>query len=160
VVAVEALVAKRLLSLSVGSSLKLALKANLWSTAVGVPLVCIVMLFVGGFVGGELYRVDRLRWLGSLFFGSAIWIEDLPNWVIYAGPAVLTVPCYLVSVRIEAWSAAKTVSLADAKRWSRTANAISYGVLLAALTTAALRTPARYRAPNEASNSTGVRPAG
>jgi hypothetical protein len=143
VVLVEAAVARFILKLPYSESFRLSLRANTWSTVAGVPLACLLMLVIGIFFGPDLHRGTGVRWLGDLFFGSAVWAEGVPDWALYAGPALICLPCYLLSVRIEAWSAAKTVQYAAALRWARIANRITYGVLVAILVSAAALTGRR-----------------
>jgi hypothetical protein len=135
VVLVEAGVARRVLGLRFSESVKLSLKANAWSTLAGVPLACLMMFVLGLFLGSGANRGRWSTWLADVFLGSAVWMEGLPDWVLFAGPALICVPCYFLSVRIEAWSAANTVPRADAARWARTGNRITYGVLVGILLT-------------------------
>jgi hypothetical protein len=144
VVVIEAFVARRILGLSLRQGLKLSLKANAWSTLAGVPLACLLMLkpgLVAGRVGAG--RAGWLAWLSGSFLGSAVWLDGTPDWALFAGPALLCVPCYFLSVWIETWSAETTVPRADARKWAVTANRMTYGVLFGLLLVAALTVASR-----------------
>jgi hypothetical protein len=99
VVLIEAGIARRILGLRFSQCLKVSLKANLWSTLAGVPLACLLMLVVGLFLGSGPHRGGGSPWLADLFLGSAVWLGGLPDWAIFAGPALICVPCYFLSVR-------------------------------------------------------------
>jgi hypothetical protein len=133
VVLVEALVARQMLGLSYGEGFKLSLKANAWSTFLGVPLASVLTCVLGLILGSGRNPLGLSRWLSDLFFGSAVWMDGVPNWALLAGPALICVPCYVLSVWIETWSASKTVPREDARRWAVTANLITYGVPVAVL---------------------------
>jgi hypothetical protein len=135
---IEALVARRILGLGFSGSLKLSLKANAWSTVAGVPLACVLTFLVGLFASSGSYGVRSAPWLAQLFFGSAVWLEGLPDWAYFAGPTLICIPCYFLSVWIETWSAAKLVPRSEARRWAKVANAITYGLFVAGLLSAAL----------------------
>jgi hypothetical protein len=150
IVLIEAGVASRVLRLTFRESLTLSMKANAWSTGAGVPLACLLMLFIGIFLGSGPSRVHSSAWLADLFLGSAVWLEGLPDWVTLAGPALICVPCYFLSVRIEAWSAAKTVPKGEALRWAKIANRVTYGFLIAVLVSGAVVTAKRKAGPDPA----------
>ncbi|WP_437807157.1 hypothetical protein [Sorangium sp. So ce1078] len=60
------------------------------------------------------------------------------SWILPADGAVLCVPFFFASVWIEARSAGRRVPAAQALRWARRANAVTYGFFLALLLLAAL----------------------
>jgi hypothetical protein len=138
VAVIEALVARRILGLDFSGSLKLSLKANAWSTVAGVPLACILMFVVGLFASAGSHGLRSAPWLAQLFFGSAVWLDGLPDWAFFAGPTLICIPCYFLSVWIETWSAAKTVPRSEARRWAKVANGITYGLFVASLLSAAV----------------------
>jgi len=119
VVLVEGVVARRVLSLPLGRCFKIAVVANLVSTAIGIPLVLLTAL------------------LGAVI---AIPIEPASigpsggGWVVAAASLALCVPCFFASVYVERWVARKMVAPELHPRidsWSWRANLISYsGIVL------------------------------
>jgi hypothetical protein len=149
VVLVEAAVACRVLGLRYSEGVKLSLKANAWSTALGVPLACLLMLVIGCLFGSGPLRGLGSDRLAELLVGSAFWFDRQPEWACIGGLILICIPCYALSVQIEAWSAEKTVPHADALRWAKMANRITYGVLVGMLLIAAV-TGNRQAAPDTA----------
>jgi hypothetical protein len=144
VVLVEALVARRLLRLRFGRSLRVALVANLVSTGVGIPvtwlgLVLVEMLGALGIAGTTVFATDfeSDRWFQLAFFPfMAAWLPDSAPWMVVAAAIVLCVPFYFVSVWLEFLVARRFLpefERVQVKRWSRIANAVSYGLIVLGL---------------------------
>jgi hypothetical protein len=141
VVLIEALVARRILELGWGRSLRVALVANLASTGLGIPvtwlgLVLVEMLGAAvGMAGASLgVALEPGRWLEIAFFPlMAAWLSDSAPWMVVAAAIVLCVPFYFVSVWLEFFVARRFLPEFDrvqVKRWSRIANAVSYGLIV------------------------------
>src|SRR5262245_55024352 len=97
IILVEAGVARRVLGLRFADGLRLSLKANAWSTVAGVPLACLLTFVVGLTLGPGLGRGSP--WLGDLLFGSAVWLDGLPDWVLFSGPALICIQIGRASCR-------------------------------------------------------------
>lgn len=137
VVLVEAAVARRVLALPTREALRLSLAANAWSTLAGIPitwalLTCLEMLAWSmlPMIGRELETVAT----SLLIPFSAPWIPSVgERWIVFAAGAFLCVPFFFASVWIEARSAGRRVPAADARRWAKRANAVTYGFFLVML---------------------------
>lgn len=142
VVMVEAAVAHRILRLSWRDASVLSLAANAWSTVVGIPLTWFALVVVEYVLSLGLYRSNlpdhsTARWIVAPFM--APWFMPTSNgWDVYAAGAVLCVPFYFASVRIEAWGARHRVSREDALRWAKVANLFTYVPITLALVVAAI----------------------
>ena len=149
VVIVEAAVARRLLTLTWRKAGALSLVANAWSTIVGIPVTWLALLLVEFLVSLGLWHADHAahslpRWVALPFI--APWFLPTPNgWDVFAAAAVLCVPFYFASVRIEAWSARHRVSRGGALRWARVANLFTYVPIALALVASAV--VAWFRSP-------------
>jgi hypothetical protein len=107
VAALEAAVYRWRLSVSWSQSLWGSLRANLWSTFVGIPLAWLAQvvgqLAVGG---GSAWGLDTpLDRLAAVTVQSA-WLipyEEELRWMVPAAALCLLVPCLAVSVGVEQW---------------------------------------------------------
>jgi hypothetical protein len=144
VIAIEALIMRKRLVLSYARAFTGAAKANVISTLVGVPLAWAIMLAVEF---ATLYPVtlaaDKWHWRGespvfSIFYvlGMA-WTGPVGNstWPIALAAALLLIPTFFVSIRIErrlyrrSYTEQDTV-LVDHACWF--ANLCSYALLFVA----------------------------
>jgi hypothetical protein len=142
VVLIEAYVAVRMFGLAFPDTFKLALKANAWSTLAGIPATWFLLLLIE-IVIGDLF--GHLLWESNPMIGWALtplmlaWIGSSgPSWTLFATAAGLCVPFYFMSVWVEARSARKRLGIADAWRWARLANAVTYGLCILVLAVAAV----------------------
>ncbi len=139
IVLIEAVIARSVLVLPLGRSLRISFVANLVSTVVGIPLAwiaaLIVELLLAG-IGAGLHAVTR-GYIPESVVAIAIltlaWIgpESRP-WAVPAAALVLCVPFFFASVYCERRVARRMVSpeLYDRVRhWSWRANLVSYGVI-------------------------------
>jgi hypothetical protein len=149
VVLIEAHVAARMFGLGHDDALKLALKANAWSTLVGIPatwfLLLLIELLTMWLLAGPPGSPDAtMSWILTPLLLA--WIPDSRPWAVAAIAAGLCVPFYFMSVWVEAWSARSRLPATDARRWARRANAITYGLCILVLAVVGLYaagTPAR-----------------
>lgn len=146
VVLIEMLVARRVLALSWGRCAWLSLRANAWSTVVGIPLAWLLMLgaeIVGAILVTLLGLFGRpplwsLAPLAPLFSAWVPPFEMAPHWTILGAALMLCVPFYAVSVRLEARTAERFVDSAAALRWARAANRTTYALFALGLVVAGL----------------------
>ncbi|WP_437964287.1 hypothetical protein WMF04_31805 [Sorangium sp. So ce260] len=142
VVLVEAAVAQRVLGLPTRDALKLSLAANAWSTLAGIPITWALLLLPEMLVGLILsaFRLDPSTLAIALFAPLfAPWLPPVKEgWIVFAAGAFLCVPFFFASVWVEARSARRRVPAAQALRWARRANTVTYGFFLALLLLAAL----------------------
>jgi hypothetical protein len=69
----------------------------------------------------------------------APWLPPVKEgWLVFAAGAFLCVPFFLTSVWVEARSAGQRVPAAQALRWAKKANAVTYGFFVVVLVAAAL----------------------
>jgi hypothetical protein len=133
---VEALVAKRLLALPTAQCATLALRANAWSTLVGIPLTWLALLLIeiGVSFGLSLGKIDpRLGWpFVAPIYAPWLWPTD-QNWHVFAAAALLCIPFMFVSIRVERWSAEKQVPRDNARRWAQRANLVTYAPIILGL---------------------------
>jgi len=136
---IEAVIARSVLVLPLGRSLRISFVANLVSTVVGIPLAwiaaLIVELLLAG-IGAGLHAVTR-GYIPESVVAIAIltlaWIgpESRP-WAVPAAALVLCVPFFFASVYCERRVARRMVSpeLYDRVRhWSWRAKLVRYGVI-------------------------------
>jgi hypothetical protein len=143
VIVVEALLVRRWVPLSYEKAFIGIAGANALSTAVGVPLAWLVMfaaqLAIMLPVG---LAAERWNWnldgpafevVGTIL--SSAWIGDEGanlKWIIPGGMALLLIPCFFLSVRIESWVCLRTWKNsipADVRRAVYRANVASYLLL-------------------------------
>jgi hypothetical protein len=102
-IAVQAMVLRRLLEIDWPRALKVSTFGNLWSTFLGVPIVWFMLLAVellAGVVMGALHA--SRTWDYILFPLMAAWLGPTQNaWVVYAAFAVLAIPFCAVAILIE-----------------------------------------------------------
>jgi hypothetical protein len=119
IIPLEALVAGRILGTDLVRSLKLATRANLISTALGIP----VLLGLPGLI------------IPDQFFGGLASALGVPvsqghhTAMALASAALFCAPCYLLSVGCEQWVVRRMVEARlqrRVRRWAWTANAVSY----------------------------------
>ncbi|WP_437671573.1 hypothetical protein [Sorangium sp. So ce131] len=142
VVLVEAAVARRVLALPTREALKLSLAANAWSTLAGIPITWALLMGLEMLAGLMLSMVGPD--LGTVATSLLIpfyapWLPSVEErWIVLAAGAFLCVPFFFASVWIEARSAGRRVPAAEALRWAKRANAVTYGFFLVMLALAAL----------------------
>lgn len=133
---VEAMVAKRMLSLPTAQCARLALRANAWSTLAGIPLtwLALVLVEVAASFGLSIAEVDPGigRRLLAPVFAPWLWPTD-QSWHLFAAAAFLCIPFMLVSMRVERWSAEKQLPRDEAQRWAQRANLVTYVPIIAVL---------------------------
>ncbi len=143
VVLIEALLARRLLTLSWKESAWLSLRANAWSTLVGIPLAWLLMLAIQilGTLGLVLLPSPGRHspWSFAVAPLFSAWVPPThERWPIFAAGCVLCLPFYAVSVKLEARMAETVVPREAALRWARTANRTTYALFAAGLLVAAI----------------------
>lgn len=137
VVLLEGVAAHRLLALSFKDSLWLSLRANAWSTLIGIPIGWAAMLALEFLMALVLTALPRgfltgspLRFLVAPFY--AAWIPPTRDvWPLFAAGLLLCFPFYALSVRLEARIAESVVPKPAALRWARAGNRITYGLFAA-----------------------------
>jgi hypothetical protein len=144
VILIEVLVIRRWLPLSPGRAFAGVGKANLYSTAAGVPMAWGIMFLIElaiglplGFAGMAFHwNLDSSVLQAFMVVAGAAWqgpVRGLLYWIIPLSVTVLLVPSFFVSVRLErrsclkAWPAADPVAL---HRAVYAANLWSYGFML------------------------------
>jgi hypothetical protein len=142
IVLIEALVARRVLGLALSDGLRVSLSANLWSTALGIPLTWLALLLpemgAGYAVASLELEATGPGWylLAPLM---APWLgPGATSWQVYAAAAWLCIPFCLMSMWIEGWAASRRLSREHARKWARAANLVTYGPATAALVLLAL----------------------
>jgi len=148
IVAIELFVARRTLGLGAARALRVSLAANAVSTLVGIPLtwlVAVVFEMSGAAIVSGFDPPELPRWLeAALFPMYAAWLPPAPEegwWLVALAAAFLCVPFFLVSVWVEAKVASRLlpeVPPAAIERFSRIANAVTYGLIVAGLLAGAL----------------------
>ena len=140
VIAIEAEVIRRRLSLTHGKAFAGAARANLISTLIGVPVAWAIMLLIEIVVGVPLgYAAFKWHWqvdspLFYLVFAAWAGPPIYSWWPIALSAAVLLIPTFFVSVRFERRSYRRSYpqndpSAVDHSVWL--ANLCSYGLLFA-----------------------------
>jgi hypothetical protein len=122
IIPLEALVAMRVFGAELLWSLKLAVRANLVSTALGLPALWGVPTLAGfqDMVFGALPRILGVPLSDRHYLGFAL-----------AAAVGLCIPCYLMSVGCEYFVARRAVKApmrGRVRRWAWTANALSYAL--------------------------------
>ena len=147
IIPLEAMVAVRTLRLPLLKALILSALANLFSTMLGIPAAWLTMLgiqFAASLVLLVVYGIGiRIpENIVTMAFGTIImsaWLapfEHAYHWTIPLAAAVLCVPFYLMSVRFDFSSAKGSFEeerWPSVLRWSKLANGISYGLIVAGL---------------------------
>jgi hypothetical protein len=143
VIVVEALLVRRWVSLSYREAFAGITKANLLSTAVGIPLAWGIMLAIEFGVAMPLaMAAHRWHWKGPLldmfgFLLSIAWlgpVERHLRWLVPTAAALLLIPCFYVSVWLERWACLRSWSSPDpaaVRRGVYLTNLASYAVLFA-----------------------------
>ena len=133
VVALEAFLAKRMLSLERQDAWKLAGTANTFSTAVGIPLTWAILLLLE-----FVFQLTNLDEIGNL--DLIINIPWLPpwaeKWMMTGSAAVQMIPFCFVSIWLERLAAQWVLGRErknEIRRWSWRANLISYGIIFSGL---------------------------
>jgi hypothetical protein len=137
VVAVEAVVARRVIGGGWGAAWKVSLVANLATTIAGVPVTWFVMLLVQlvvSLIGAGLELGPEWSWIGTPFVLAWLppHVERAAWWVGMAG-AGLSVPLFFASVWIERRVGRRVLAGAApeaVRRWSWWANGWSYAGLV------------------------------
>jgi hypothetical protein len=142
IIIAEAGVARYQLGLGWRSALAMSARANLVSTAVGVPITWALML---GLEFAVFAPLGASGWNPPAMFEhlfvptlGAAWLpgEGIPMWYLPAAAAVLCVPFYAVSVWIEARVVRARLASElrqQAHAWSRDANRLTYGAIIVGL---------------------------
>ena len=136
IVVVEALVARRLLALPYLECARLSLVANARSTIIGIPLTWLVLVLLEMTLGMALASLVQSSALGQFFLvplSSAWLMPNAKRWQVYLAAAILCVPFLLVSIRLERWSAARSIPADQARRWAKAANLATYLPIIAGL---------------------------
>jgi hypothetical protein len=143
VIALEALVARRIFRSDWPSSFKVAGLSNFISTLAGIPIAWVAVLLLGSLVHFFASLLPRAVgvWVHMPFY--AAWLppyRDSPPWLIPAAGAVLCVPFFIASVWIERRVAQRFVGFhsTDVRRWAWRANLASYSLIAAGLIILAL----------------------
>src|SRR5687767_11449757 len=143
VIIAEALLIRRWLSLSPREAFTGVTKANLISTAVGVPLAWLVMLMiefavlmpVGLAADHWQWKLDAPIWQALGFLFSIAWLGPYQHglhWMVPTAAALLLIPCFYTSVWLERLTCVRAWPKADVTRVKRCvylANLASYLVL-------------------------------
>jgi hypothetical protein len=141
VVAIEAVVAKRILGFGWGRAARLSFMANLLSTALGIPLAWIAVVIPAWLLGAAADWITGGRgrddWVLALM--APLYVAWLPppsahqHWFILVAAIVLCIPFFFMSRWLE-FRVAKYYVPADgvalARRWSWTGNAVTYGLMI------------------------------
>jgi hypothetical protein len=144
VVALESLVIGRMLDLGWRHVAVQVLKANLLSTAAGIPLAWLVSVLIEaalgaitiGVTGAQAYPPEGTGEIAGVVL-TAPWLgpfEEGGHWIVPAATIVLLVPCFVASYLIEAWYVAKVLLPSDlraARRAIWRANLLSYLAIVA-----------------------------
>jgi hypothetical protein len=138
IIAVEAMVLRRRLSLPFRETFGGAARANLVSTFAGFPLAWLAMFALQDSVGGNrAWGLDTAAHRLAAVTLQAAWLIPYEGdlfWMIPAASLVLLVPCFPASVFIEGWQLRRHWPEMMANRvWSAVwlANSLSYALLLA-----------------------------
>ena len=146
VVLIEAYINKRLLGVSLRQTLVPATYGNLASTLLGIPFMWIVLASMEFGFFGTTYRMDTIP--GKLYAVTiqSPWLipyEEELRWMVPAALLIFSIPCWIVSVLVEA--PINGIILSNSRRksvWRATAisNVASY-ILLGLLSFALWWTP-------------------
>ena len=136
VIAVEMLVARRMLKISLRTSTKAIVTANLVSTLIGFPLLWFLLVVVQMLTGGGAAYGLRTFWARVYAVTiQAPWLipyeEDL-RWMIPIAAAYLLIPAFFASVFIERWICGlfwREQEKIQVRRFSWAAHFASYAVL-------------------------------
>jgi len=140
IIAVEAVVARRVLRLEWDRSFKISAAANAASTLLGIPLtwaLTFAVTAVPAFLAGRFLPDDVAVIIAAPMY--ATWLPPVQKntvWMIPTALALLCVPFLLTSVWLEGKIARKmvsTVTTADIRRWAWCANLLSYGGIIITL---------------------------
>jgi hypothetical protein len=145
IVLIEAVVACRRLALPMKQALKASLAANATSTLIGVPVTWAILLAMELLLsgGGRAFGLSDALSRTFAVTVQAPWLvpyeEDL-HWMVPMAAAVLLVPFFFMSVAIEGWVMRRYIvgEKGEAMRWSQSANAITYGGMMAFVVTWAI----------------------
>jgi hypothetical protein len=147
IVIVEAVLVRRWLSITYSEAFIGITKANLLSTFVGVPLSWLIMFAAQIVIGmplalfgyaldskllspvlGVVYLIVSVAWL------PPAWDERHLYWMVPLATALLLIPCFFVSIRLERWVCLRSWPNSDpdaVRDGVYHANIISYIVLFA-----------------------------
>jgi hypothetical protein len=133
----EIIVARRMLKLDTVRAAKAVVPANLVSTAIGFPLLWLLLFVIQILVGGGSAHGISSVW--SRFYAVTIqapWLipygHDL-NWMIPAASLYLLIPAFFVSVFVERWICSafwRDKAKNRIRRFSWYAHLVSYAVLV------------------------------
>jgi hypothetical protein len=147
VVALESVVAHRLLKLSAGRALRVSFVANLVSTLAGIPVTWLLLLMLQWLIVGVALNVlpetpstrvqALLPWILGPFTAPWVGASDWSDmWMLVAAAMWLCVPFFFASVWIERRMALRILGptyVAAAGSWSWQANLLSYVGLMGGL---------------------------
>jgi hypothetical protein len=141
VVFLETWVARPLLGANYGETFRAVTKANLISTAIGVPLAWLAMLALdllmwalGGQLLEKVPETPLLNLIGVILFPSWLVSESDSYWTIPVAAIALLIPTFFASWLLEAFFVAKDINVdRPIVRYAMfKANAVSYCFLLLA----------------------------
>jgi len=131
----EAVMAKRMLKLTVYQAAKVSVLANLVSTLVGIPLAWLIAGVAGyaSFYLSIAMLPKSVEWLSAPFriLAYSAWMPPISSapWLVMVAGVVLCMPFYIASVMIETEVAIELLSGTppkEVRRWCKRANQISY----------------------------------
>lgn len=139
IIVIEASVLRLKLDVPVEHALVGASLSNALSTFVGIPLAWLTLVFaeMAATDGGQAWGLETPLLKVAAVTVQAPWLIPYENdlyWMVPAASLVLLVPCFAVSVVVEAWTLSRLWPTTDRKRiWGATwvANLLSYALLFA-----------------------------
>lgn len=146
IIAIETVVAMKVLKKGFVDGFRVAAIANAVSTLIGIPLTWMVLALVEMIIskGGSAWGISTpLQKLAAVTLQSP-WLipyEEELHWMVPAAGATLCIPFFFMSVwceRFVAFKLTKKEQKRDVNRWAWIANGITYGLLFASLIVVAL----------------------
>lgn len=139
VIALEAVIARRILKNSWRQSLKLSGDANIISSFIGIPIVWFVLTLAFIMMDGVAKTLPEYIASFITMISYTVWLppsDEFTDSVITVIVAALYIPFYFASVWIEAlvgWKLFPNTDKPLIKRWSVVANFWSYAITILAL---------------------------
>lgn len=135
VVLLEGFMAQRIAGLPISTALKVSAVGNLWSTALGVPVVWAVLLGIEMVVGMSAGALGAQGvWNYILFPFMIAWLGPTENiWLVYLAFVLLAIPFCVASIWIEikvARKMAPEIPVEMHRKWVARANIVSYILLV------------------------------
>ncbi len=136
VVAIEALIARRLLGLPTLEAFALSGKANVVSTLIGIPIAWVALVALEMVMGFAVSPFELDAPIGTvvLFPFMSAWIfptEDIR--LVYIAFVILAVPFCVTSIFVERAVARRHLPEVDPQllgRWARTSNVLTYFAII------------------------------